>query len=120
MPIIICVVVVVIIVVPRGGRRSLSQNLSVLGIEIDMQKSRFLHRVAKGNAFATVSRTPRQPRRVRCASWRRWRASRRGGVQRLERGEPLRPRTLAAVREALEGAGVEFLRRDHGVRLRAP
>jgi len=42
-------------------------------------------------------------------------------VVRLERGENLRPRTLAAIRAALESAGVEFLDENGGgpgVRLR--
>jgi transcriptional regulator with XRE-family HTH domain len=38
-------------------------------------------------------------------------------VNRLERGDELRERTLAAIRRALEAAGVEFLA-DDGVRLR--
>jgi len=38
-------------------------------------------------------------------------------LNRLERGAALRPRTVAAVRRALETAGVEFLP-DNGVRLR--
>jgi len=37
-------------------------------------------------------------------------------VNRLERGHELRQRTLSAVREAMEKAGVEFLP-DNGVRL---
>ena len=40
-------------------------------------------------------------------------------VARLERGEVLAPRTLAAIRTALEAAGVEFTNGDApGVRLR--
>ncbi len=39
-------------------------------------------------------------------------------VNRLERGEALRARTLADVRAAIEKAGVEFLP-DNGVRLKA-
>ncbi len=40
-------------------------------------------------------------------------------VARLERGESLRPATLAAIRTALEAAGVEFTNGDQpGVRLR--
>ena len=39
-------------------------------------------------------------------------------INRLERGEELRPRTLAAIRSALESAGVEFLP-NNGVRLKA-
>lgn len=42
-------------------------------------------------------------------------------VVRLERGENLRPRTLAAIRAALEAAGVEFIAENGGgagVRLR--
>jgi len=42
-------------------------------------------------------------------------------VVRLENGEPLRPRTLAAIRAALEAAGVEFIAENGGgagVRLR--
>lgn len=40
-------------------------------------------------------------------------------VARLERGEALAPRTLAAIRTALEAAGVEFTNGDApGVRLR--
>jgi transcriptional regulator with XRE-family HTH domain len=42
-------------------------------------------------------------------------------VNRLERGEPLRERTLAAVREAMESAGVVFIPENGGgpgVRLR--
>ncbi|MFB2553911.1 transcriptional regulator [Ensifer soli] len=37
-------------------------------------------------------------------------------LTRLERGEELKPRTLAAIRTALEAAGVEFI--DGGVRLK--
>ncbi len=37
-------------------------------------------------------------------------------INRLEHGEILRPRTLAAIRAAFEAAGVEFLPND-GVRL---
>ncbi len=43
-------------------------------------------------------------------------------VARLERGEALAPRTLAAIRTALESAGVEFIEENGGgpgVRLRA-
>ncbi|MGI4944417.1 MAG: hypothetical protein ACRYHQ_28310 [Janthinobacterium lividum] len=43
-------------------------------------------------------------------------------VARLERGETLAPRTLAAIRTALEAAGVEFIEKNGGgpgVRLRA-
>ena len=42
-------------------------------------------------------------------------------VARLERGEELRPSTIAAVRSALEAAGVEFIDENGGgagVRLR--
>lgn len=42
-------------------------------------------------------------------------------VVRLEQGETLRPRTLAAIRAALEAAGVEFIAENGGgagVRLR--
>ena len=42
-------------------------------------------------------------------------------VVRLEKGENLRPRTLAAIRTALEAAGVEFIPENGGgpgVRLR--
>lgn len=42
-------------------------------------------------------------------------------VSRLERGEELQPRTLAAIRAALEAAGVEFIPQNGGgpgVRLR--
>lgn len=42
-------------------------------------------------------------------------------VVRLEKGERLRPRTLAAIRTALEAAGVEFIPENGGgpgVRLR--
>jgi transcriptional regulator with XRE-family HTH domain len=35
-------------------------------------------------------------------------------VNRLERGEPLRERTLAAVRAAIEAAGVVFIRENGG------
>lgn len=42
-------------------------------------------------------------------------------VARLERGDKLRPRTIEAIREALEEAGVEFIEADDfagvGVRL---
>jgi len=42
-------------------------------------------------------------------------------VARLERGEPLRERTVDAIRAALEAAGVEFTNGDHpGVRVRKP
>jgi transcriptional regulator with XRE-family HTH domain len=44
-------------------------------------------------------------------------------ITRLERGEALYPRTLAAIRAALEAAGVEFIDPNGGgpgVRLRAP
>ena len=43
-------------------------------------------------------------------------------VARLERGETLAPRTLLAIRTALESAGVEFIEENGGgpgVRLRA-
>jgi transcriptional regulator with XRE-family HTH domain len=40
-------------------------------------------------------------------------------LNRLEKGAALRPRTVAAVRHALEAAGVEFLPED-GVRLKGP
>lgn len=43
-------------------------------------------------------------------------------VARLERGEDLRPATVAAIRAALEAAGVEFIEENGGgpgVRLRA-
>jgi len=42
-------------------------------------------------------------------------------VSRLERGEELMPRTIAAIRGGLEAAGVEFINDDRGdgvVRLR--
>ena len=42
-------------------------------------------------------------------------------VSRLERGEDLRPATVAAIRAALEAAGVEFIAENGGgagVRLR--
>ena len=42
-------------------------------------------------------------------------------ITRLERGEQLRPNTIAAVRAALEAAGVEFIEENGGgagVRLR--
>jgi len=42
-------------------------------------------------------------------------------IARLERGETLHPRTLAAIRSALEAAGVEFIAENGGgpgVRLR--
>ncbi|RWF05820.1 MAG: XRE family transcriptional regulator [Mesorhizobium sp.] len=42
-------------------------------------------------------------------------------VSRLERGEELQPRTIAAIRAALEAAGVEFIPENGGgvgVRLR--
>lgn len=42
-------------------------------------------------------------------------------VARLERGETIRPATLAAIRAALESAGVEFIAENGGgpgVRLR--
>jgi len=42
-------------------------------------------------------------------------------ITRLERGEALHPRTLAAIRAALEAAGVEFIAENGGgpgVRLR--
>lgn len=44
-------------------------------------------------------------------------------VSRLERGEDLQPRTLAAIRSALEAAGVEFIAENGsgpGVRLKKP
>lgn len=44
-------------------------------------------------------------------------------VVRLEAGETLRPRTVEAIRAALEAAGVEFIAENGGgpgVRLRAP
>ena len=44
-------------------------------------------------------------------------------ISRLERGEELKPRTVAAVRSALEAAGVEFIPENGGgagVRLRKP
>ena len=44
-------------------------------------------------------------------------------IARLERGEDLYPRTLAAIRAALEAAGVEFIDQNGGgpgVRLRDP
>jgi len=40
-------------------------------------------------------------------------------VSRLEKGERLHQRTVIAIREAMEAAGVEFLP-DGGVRLRPP
>jgi transcriptional regulator with XRE-family HTH domain len=43
-------------------------------------------------------------------------------VVRFERGETLRPRTVEAIRAALEAAGVEFIEENGGgagVRLRA-
>lgn len=42
-------------------------------------------------------------------------------VARLERGEELKPATIAAIRAALEAAGVEFIEENNGgagVRLR--
>ena len=42
-------------------------------------------------------------------------------ITRFERGEPLKERTLDAIRRALESAGVEFISEDGGgagVRLR--
>lgn len=42
-------------------------------------------------------------------------------IARLERGETIRPRTLAAIRAALEAAGVQFIEENGGgpgVRLR--
>jgi transcriptional regulator with XRE-family HTH domain len=44
-------------------------------------------------------------------------------IARLERGETLYPRTLAAIRGAFEAAGVEFITENGGgpgVRLRKP
>jgi transcriptional regulator with XRE-family HTH domain len=42
-------------------------------------------------------------------------------ITRFERGEPLRERTVDAIRAALEAAGVEFTNGDRpGVRLRKP
>jgi transcriptional regulator with XRE-family HTH domain len=44
-------------------------------------------------------------------------------ITRLERGEDLYPRTVAAIRAALEAAGVEFIEENGGgpgVRLRKP
>ena len=42
-------------------------------------------------------------------------------VARLERSETLAPRTLGAIRSALEAAGVEFTNDDApGVKLKAP
>ncbi len=44
-------------------------------------------------------------------------------IARLERGEELRPGTIAAIRAALEGAGVVFLKENGngpGVALRKP
>jgi transcriptional regulator with XRE-family HTH domain len=44
-------------------------------------------------------------------------------ISRLERGEAIYPRTLAAIRAALEAAGVEFIAENGGgagVRLKAP
>jgi DNA-binding XRE family transcriptional regulator len=44
-------------------------------------------------------------------------------IARLERGEELQPRTLAAIRSALEAAGVEFIAENGsgpGVRLKKP
>ena len=44
-------------------------------------------------------------------------------VVRLERGDTVHPRTWAAIRSALEDAGVEFIEQNGGgpgVRLRAP
>jgi len=44
-------------------------------------------------------------------------------ITRLERGEGIYPRTLAAIRAALEAAGVEFIAENGGgagVRLRKP
>lgn len=35
-------------------------------------------------------------------------------VSRLERGEDLQPRTLSAIRSALEAAGVEFIAENGG------
>jgi transcriptional regulator with XRE-family HTH domain len=39
-------------------------------------------------------------------------------ITRLERGEELMPRTVAAIRAALEAAGIEFIN-GTGVKLRA-
>jgi transcriptional regulator with XRE-family HTH domain len=44
-------------------------------------------------------------------------------ITRLERGDALYPRTIAAIRAALEAAGVEFIAENGGgagVRLRKP
>jgi transcriptional regulator with XRE-family HTH domain len=44
-------------------------------------------------------------------------------ISRLERGEAIYPRTLAAIRAALEAAGVEFIAENSGgagVRLKTP
>lgn len=44
-------------------------------------------------------------------------------VARLERGETIRPTTIATIRAALEAAGVEFIEENgggSGVRLRVP
>lgn len=44
-------------------------------------------------------------------------------ITRFERGEPLKDRTVAAIRDALESAGVEFIAENGGgagVRLRKP
>jgi transcriptional regulator with XRE-family HTH domain len=44
-------------------------------------------------------------------------------IARLERGESLYPRTVQAIRAALESAGVEFIQENGGgpgVRLRKP
>jgi transcriptional regulator with XRE-family HTH domain len=44
-------------------------------------------------------------------------------ISRLERGEAIYPRTLAAIRAALEAAGVEFIAENGGgagVRLKTP
>lgn len=38
-------------------------------------------------------------------------------VNRVESGHPLRPRTLAAIRQAFEDAGIEFMA-DNAVRLK--
>lgn len=46
-----------------------------------------------------------------------------GTISRLERGEQLRPATIAAIRVALENAGIEFIDENgggEGVRLSRP
>jgi hypothetical protein len=61
------------------------------------------------------TRCPRDRRARACGEG--WRQP--GTVSRLEKGEKLHQRTVIAIREAIEEAGVEFLP-DGGVRLRLP